>query len=611
MRNRFALAALAVGIVFGVAGGVNAQPNFAWERNFNGPATDSEDQAFSVAVDGSGNVVVAGTYVKSASDIDMIVQKYDATGTLLWSKTFDGGAAVADWDVPTDVKVDGTGNVYVGGYSYFSATDSDGMILKYNSAGTLVWTYRHIPASNNLAESVYSIAVDGSGNVYGGMDLGAAGGNYDAAIVKVTSAGALSWIRSRNGAQNDYDAIYRVALAPNGDVVGAGWSREAGNQRDALIMRVSSTNTLVHASIYSRLAASHEYGNNIVVDSSNNTYLCGESFNTGDASGGIAPSTAFVISYNPTGTVRWTNTYAGAGVGQSAFADVVLDGAGDVYAVGYTQTSAAATSFDCVARKMSNGAGATSWTTTFNGANNQEDFLFDASLSGTTLYAAGFVTVSTSNRDSILLGLNTSTGAVSWNKQYNGAGSDWDVANAMALGADGSVYLAGYSYVTVTNANGMLLRYAPPLVVPSGYQVNYGVETSVPGVARLQANDANSVDICQNLDQEDPNPIQVEMNGTNGNVNPATLKFNVVCRAEANDREIFVEMFNFNVGDWVGSPSVPVTDSDALYTFNAPGTAGQFVNDGDGAMLSRITGFLGAADSPTLPCWSFNYCYWE
>ncbi len=155
------------------------------------------------------------------------------------------------------------------------------------------------------------------------------------------------------------------------------------------------------------------------------------------------------------------------------------------------------------------------------------------------------------------------------------------------------------------------IALTPTDIVAAGYQVNYGVETTAPGVANLQANDSDTVQLCLNPDQEDPNPVQMEVSATNGNVNPSSLNFNLVCRAEANDREVYVEMFSFGLGDWVGSPSFPVTDSDALYTVAAPGTAGQFVNDGDGAMITRITGFLGAADSPTLPCWDFNYCYWE
>lgn len=185
--------------------------------------------------------------------------------------------------------------------------------------------------------------------------------------------------------------------------------------------------------------------------------------------------------------------------------------------------------------------------------------------------------------------------------------------DTMTIGDNGVVYWVS----DLLNSSGFVLGYgvialqAPTQISPSNYAINFGVEISAPGVGRLEMVDANSVEICQNLDQEDPNPAQMEVSGTNGNVNPESLTLHVVCRADANDREVFTEFFSFVANDWVGVPSVPITDSDTLYDFVAPGTAGDFVNDADGAMIARITGFLGAADNPTLPCWAFNAVSWE
>ena len=164
----------------------------------------------------------------------------------------------------------------------------------------------------------------------------------------------------------------------------------------------------------------------------------------------------------------------------------------------------------------------------------------------------------------------------------------------------------------VSNILGLAFVYqAPSAFGVSDYAVNFGVETTPPGVANLQANDAATVQLCLNPDQEDPAPVQMEVKGLHSTPNPSSLKFNLVCRAEANDREVFIEMYNHDLGDWVGSPSFPVTDADALYSVNAPGTPGEFVANDNNGMITRITGFLGAADTPTLPCWDFNYCYWE
>lgn len=152
---------------------------------------------------------------------------------------------------------------------------------------------------------------------------------------------------------------------------------------------------------------------------------------------------------------------------------------------------------------------------------------------------------------------------------------------------------------------------APDVATATDYVVNFGVETTAPGVANLVANDALYVELCQNLDQEDPAPVQLSVTSNFPNPSPASLNFDVVASADANDRELFVQMFNFDLGDWVGQPSFPITDSDALYTVDCPGSPNAFIDNTSGQVITQITGLLGAADQPTLPCFRFNYVVWR
>jgi len=56
--------------------------------------------------------------------------------------------------------VDGSGNVYVTGYSIESGTYFDYATVKYNSSGVQQWVQRY------NGGSAYSLAVDDSGSVY-------------------------------------------------------------------------------------------------------------------------------------------------------------------------------------------------------------------------------------------------------------------------------------------------------------------------------------------------------------------------------------------------------------------------------------------------------------
>lgn len=115
----------------------------------------------------------------------------------------------------------GTDNVYAGGYfigdlgplGLLFATDEDGLLVKYNSAGGQIWS-RQINAFNCV---INDVCTDPAGNVYcvgrfaGSFDadpgLGtntlASQGGTDIIIIKYTSTGNYVWAESAGGINND------------------------------------------------------------------------------------------------------------------------------------------------------------------------------------------------------------------------------------------------------------------------------------------------------------------------------------------------------------------------------------------------------------------------
>ncbi len=141
-----------------------------------------DDWATGVAVDGAGNVWVAG-YTRSANfplvnpiqgtldsgasdDFDAFVAKLDPTGSKLLYSTFLGGTAD---DGASGIAVDAAGNVYVTGTSQ-SATGFPGapngsnlfgiFVSKLDTHGALVYTFIHPSGSAS------GIALDAAGSAY-------------------------------------------------------------------------------------------------------------------------------------------------------------------------------------------------------------------------------------------------------------------------------------------------------------------------------------------------------------------------------------------------------------------------------------------------------------
>jgi hypothetical protein len=108
-----------------------------------------------------------------------------ATAQEIWVARYKG-PVVGGSDVAYAVAVDGSGNVYVTGFSTGSGTGYDFATIKYNSSGTQQWVDRYNGPGNgnDVPNGPYAIAVDASGNPYvTGQSIGS-NGDYDYATIK-------------------------------------------------------------------------------------------------------------------------------------------------------------------------------------------------------------------------------------------------------------------------------------------------------------------------------------------------------------------------------------------------------------------------------------------
>ena len=144
-----------------------------WARRYNGPA-NYRDQATAIAVDAIGNVYVTGVSVDSGG-YDYATINDDAAGLQQWIARYNGPGDFDD--IPTAMAIDGAGNTYVTGYSRGSVGE-DYATIKYNSAGQQQWVRRYDGPAHSDDEAT-AIAIDGSGSIYvTGFSTSSAGSDY-------------------------------------------------------------------------------------------------------------------------------------------------------------------------------------------------------------------------------------------------------------------------------------------------------------------------------------------------------------------------------------------------------------------------------------------------
>src|ERR1051325_6203279 len=132
-----------------------------------------------------------------------------------WAARYNG--PLKAYDIAAAVAVDNSGNVYVGGHSWGIGTRLDYTTIKYNADGTQQWLARY-NGTGNGDDQLGGLIVDGSGNVYvTGFSVSDAESHFDCVTIKYDSAGQQQWA-ARYTAPSGYAAGDRIALDSFGNI---------------------------------------------------------------------------------------------------------------------------------------------------------------------------------------------------------------------------------------------------------------------------------------------------------------------------------------------------------------------------------------------------------
>lgn len=128
-KINYTMKIIAVLIIYSFAAEVNTQVSQQWLSSYNGPG-NSGDQGSAVTIDASGNVYVTGSSSGSGTSNDYATIKYNSSGVQQWVARYNGPGNSND--AANSIAVDGSGNVYVTGYSTGSGTGLDYAAIKYH-----------------------------------------------------------------------------------------------------------------------------------------------------------------------------------------------------------------------------------------------------------------------------------------------------------------------------------------------------------------------------------------------------------------------------------------------------------------------------------------------
>jgi len=380
------------------------------------------------------NVYVAGSTINTSGNHDIVVQKFDKFGALIWQEAFDGAAEMND--MASDVFIDNVGNVYVTGGSAQDASDSsDLIVMMYDSTGSLQWTYYY---NNDASPLPYDVGTGIVGNNSGSIYI--VGGSYgnstmsDYITIKLNSStGAQVWA-SRYDYVGLQDVARRIRIqGANLIVSGASQSDDSPVTWELATLKYhSSSGVLINAKRSASSTSDGDEVTDLTVGADDKVYVTGAFLNdtTGYDLGVYKLSSSLVL--------EWYRTFDGYELEDKGHG-VKVDAVGNVYVVGFVTSPT--TGKNGVLLKY-NSSGTLQWSSEIDGLASLDDELIQLVIDDAgRIFVTGEIRNST-NSDYQTFGF-TPEGDIIGQIAFNGPDGLDDRPTEMAIDLDGHIVITG------------------------------------------------------------------------------------------------------------------------------------------------------------------------
>ncbi|MBS1586104.1 MAG: SBBP repeat-containing protein [Bacteroidetes bacterium] len=305
------------------------------------------------------------------------------------------------------------------------------------------------------------------------------GGNYDNYLVKFDISGSRQWSTYYGGSNYEWSGQASLAVDASGNVFMCGYTQSSYNiatggayqtylagSYDAFLVKFNSAGARQWATYYG--GSNDDYAFSLATDASNNIYMAGYTYGSGNLATGGAYQTSFygnsdgfLVKFDNAGNRLWCTYYGGSNY--DYIQGLTCDASGNVYIGGYTQSSNNIASVGAYQTSLggSNDAfvakfdasGNRQWGTYYGSSNDEIGYTMavDAAsnvfLAGYTNSSSGVATAGAyqtaygGNYDGFIVKFNNS-GTPQWGTYFGGNQGDY----LQAVTTDGSnVYVSGYT----------------------------------------------------------------------------------------------------------------------------------------------------------------------
>lgn len=251
-----------------------------------------------------------------------------------WTRQYFGASDPLNLVAKT---IDINENIHILGAQYYNISNTDLLLLKYNSDGDLQWV-RTYASPGNISDNPVNLCTDSLCNIYIIGNKGVYSYNVDFLVLKYDSSGTQQWMRQYNAGKSPTSQDYVTDLVTDnhGNLYVSGYSIE----QNALVNLVTIKYNALGRQQWVRTFFSGDYSQNpgiynadLSVDNLGNTYLASSCI---DVPGNNTKY--LIIKRNPAGDVLWTVKKDINSSGPDNATGMALDKAGNIFVTGNSGT---------------------------------------------------------------------------------------------------------------------------------------------------------------------------------------------------------------------------------------------------------------------------------
>ncbi|MHA2366477.1 MAG: hypothetical protein ACXAC7_21150, partial [Candidatus Hodarchaeales archaeon] len=343
-----------------------------WDELWGYDVSNQWERSYDMVIDSNDSIYLAGSTSRLGNGgYDMIIIKYNNSGTELWNSTWGWTGSEEAIAIALDID----GNIIVAGYTTsFTQGLDDICLVKFNKTGGVMW---NVTWGGVLDDNAASLKIDSENSIIvSGITESFGGSDQDICFIKYNNQGVQIWNTTWGGSQRD--TVNDMILDSENNIYVCGDTLNFGRaENDVLLAKFNSSGNNDWAIAWDRGVTAYESGNTLRFDNDGDILIIGFSFG---AFYGI-----LLFKYDTSGSYIWDKYWQGAG-GTLGCQSFLLDSSNNIYG-GFTYSTGG--NFNNISLVKFNSSGDFQWQTIWDYSDRRDGCSAIAYDSANNFYLSG------------------------------------------------------------------------------------------------------------------------------------------------------------------------------------------------------------------------------